>query len=301
MDKLPIATIRNLKRNGGKMNIPFKKMHGAGNDFIVLKYEDFDREEAYSLFAQKSCHRHFGIGADGILVAAPSKTADIKMFYLNSDGSRANMCGNGIRCFAKFVYDEGMVSQDIFTVETLAGILKVEVKLHEKQVKGVKVNMGKMVFEPELIPVKSNKTLFINELIEAADKSFEASSVLLGVPHTVIFVDDLTDDLVIKYGPIIEKNSLFPQNTNVNFAKVVNRSLIQVKTWERGAGFTLACGTGVTSVCGIAHHLNLADSQVEAEIDGGKLLITILPEGDIYMEGPAEDICSGLFFYEKQD
>ncbi len=278
------------------MNIPFKKMHGAGNDFVVIRYEDFPHEDKYGYFAEKSCHRHFGIGADGILVVTPSTVADTKMVYYNSDGSLANMCGNGIRCFAKFVYDEGIVKKEEFSVETLAGVLNMKVKVSNGLVEAVKVNMGKMIFEPKQIPVNTSKSKFINETLEIDGEKFEISTVLMGVPHTVIFMEELNLDYIKKYGPQIEKHQLFPNKSNVNFAKVINRGLIQVKTWERGAGYTLACGTGVTSVCGIAHHLNYVDSQVTVDIDGGQLNITIMDDANIYMEGPAETICSGLYF-----
>ncbi|GAB6088310.1 diaminopimelate epimerase [Alkaliphilus crotonatoxidans] len=281
------------------MNIPFKKIHGAGNDFIVIKYEDFPYEEHFSLLAGKVCHRHFGIGADGILIVGKSSIADLKMFYYNGDGSLANMCGNGIRCFAKFAYDEGLVNKQSFSVETLAGPLSLELKLNNHQVTSVRVNMGKMIFTPSDIPVVSSKPSFINETIEVKGRKFKISSVLMGVPHTVIFTRELTPEVVRQYGPEIEKNPLFPENTNVNFAKIINRHHIQVKTWERGAGYTLACGTGVTSVCGIAHHLGLVDHQVQVEIDGGRLDIELLPSGEIVMEGPAQDICKGIYYHKE--
>ena len=281
------------------MNIPFKKMHGAGNDFIVIKHEDFPHEDLFSNFALQSCHRHFGIGADGIMVVATSDIADVKMQYYNSDGTSGNMCGNGIRCFSKYVYDEGIVNTLEFRVETLAGVLVVKNEVEGDKVKAVKVNMGKMIYKPELIPVLSTDDSYINKQIVIEDKSFTITTVLMGVPHTVIFSNDISVETVLKYGPIIEKHMLFPKRTNVNFAEIIDRSHINVRTWERGAGYTLACGTGVTSVCGVAYDLGLADSKIEVTIDGGKLLITIEADNEIYMEGPAEDICRGTFFMKK--
>ncbi|MBM7614520.1 diaminopimelate epimerase [Alkaliphilus hydrothermalis] len=278
------------------MNIPFKKMHGAGNDFVVIKLEELPEGISLSDFAAKSCHRHFGIGADGILVVAPSEVADTKMIYYNSDGSLANMCGNGIRCFAKFVHDEGIVKQDQFSVETLAGVLLLEVKGGDCGVEAVKVNMGHMIFEPSQIPVATTKDRFIKEALEIDGEYFEVSTVLMGVPHTVIFSQQLNIEYIKKYGPMIEKHHLFPKKTNVNFAKIIDRGHIQVKTWERGAGYTLACGTGVTSVCGIAHHLDYVDGDVTVDADGGRLRITITRNDEIFMEGPATDICRGIFF-----
>jgi len=284
---------------GEIMNVPFKKMHGAGNDFIVIKNEDFPYEEQFSEFAKQSCHRHFGIGADGIMVVGASSIADVKMLYFNSDGSSGNMCGNGIRCFSKFAYDEGIVRTSDFSVETLAGVLLVETKVEDCKVKTVKVNMGKLSYKPEEIPVLTAEESYINKTLEIEGKSFVITTVLMGVPHTVIFSEDISLETVLKYGPMIEKHKLFPKGTNVNFAQIVDRGHINVRTWERGAGYTLACGTGVTSVCAVAYDLGLVEDSVEVTIDGGGLKITIEADGDIYMEGPAEDICKGIFFMKK--
>lgn len=281
------------------MKVPFKKMHGAGNDFIVIKYEDFPYPEKFSEFAKKSCHRHFGVGADGMMVVAPSETADVKMRYFNSDGSSGNMCGNGIRCFSKYAYDEEIVGTLNFSVETLAGNLLVEARAEENKISTVKVNMGSLVYRPQEIPVAVDEASFVNKSIEIEDRRFEVTSVLMGVPHTVIFTDDISHETVLKYGPLLEKHRLFPQGTNVNFAQIIDRGHIKVRTWERGAGYTLACGTGVTAVCGVACDLGLVDANVEVAIDGGRLKITITEDKRIFMEGPAEDICEGVFFMKK--
>ncbi|KAB3533148.1 diaminopimelate epimerase [Alkaliphilus serpentinus] len=280
------------------MFIPFKKMHGAGNDFIVIKEEDIPDNVELQQLARSCCHRNFGIGADGLLVVAASQAADVKMIYYNSDGSIANMCGNGIRCFSKFVFDEGLANKENFKVETLAGIYRVDVKIANHKVEFVKVNMGRMYFKPEEIPVVHDGPHFIKQKIHGGGKVFEATTVLMGVPHTVIFLDKLSDDDVRNFGPIIENMEIFPHKTNVNFVEVVSRGLVHVKTWERGAGFTLACGTGVTSVCGVAHYLDLVDSEVEVIIDGGRLQVIIKDDGTMDMEGPAEDICEGKYYYK---
>ena len=281
------------------MNVPFKKMHGAGNDFIVVKYEDFPHDELFSEFAKQSCHRHFGVGADGIMVVGSSSIADVKMLYFNSDGSSGNMCGNGIRCFSKFAYDEGIVETSDFSVETLAGVLLVETRVEDSKVKAVKVNMGKLSYKPEDIPVLTAEDSYINKTLEIEDQRFIITSALMGVPHTVIFTEDISVETVLKYGPLIEKHRLFPKGTNVNFAQIIDRGHINVRTWERGAGYTLACGTGVTSVCAVAFDLGFVDNWVEVTIDGGRLNITIEADRDIYMEGPAEDICKGIFYVKK--
>ncbi|AOY78431.1 diaminopimelate epimerase [Clostridium formicaceticum] len=282
--------------------MPFKKLHGAGNDFVIIKYESFPYEERFSELAIRSCHRRFGIGADGLMMVGSSQKADFKMYYYNSDGSRANMCGNGIRCFAKFVYDEGLIKTKQFSIETLAGIKTVHIKETDSKADAVNVNMGKMVFEPAKIPVKTEELhSFINQELKIDDKTFMISTVLMGVPHTVIFTEDLDLNMVKTVGPIIEKHAIFPENTNVNFAKIIDPTHIEVRTWERGAGYTLACGTGVTSVCGIAHHLKLVEEVVLVDTEGGRLKITIDQEKNIDMEGPAEDICCGVYFFHHEN
>ncbi|ABR48943.1 Diaminopimelate epimerase [Alkaliphilus metalliredigens QYMF] len=277
------------------MEIKFKKMHGTGNDFIMIYYEDYPFEQHFNQLAKEVCHRHFGIGADGLMIVKESSVADVQMKYFNSDGSEAGMCGNGIRCFAKFVYDEGLVKKEIFTVETLSGVKELQVATVEEKVSSVRVNMGKMVLDPKQIPVNSEGLQFINEQLMIDGEKYTISTVLLGVPHTIIFMETLDLDRVKRVGKIIENHQLFPENTNVNFAQIINQNTIRVRTWERGAGYTLACGTGVSSVCGIANHLSLVGPNVVVEIEGGKLDIEIAPEGDIYMEGPAKDICKGVY------
>lgn len=282
------------------MNIPFRKLHGAGNDFIVMKIEDLPQGTALDQLAAKVCHRRFGIGADGLLVVAPSQRAAIKMIYYNSDGSLANMCGNGIRCFGKYVYDQGLVKAEEFMVETMAGVLSLKLIIEEGKVSGAVVNMGKLDFHPPHIPMNTPKETYINETLQVLDREFKLTSLLMQVPHTVIFVEELTDELVKTYGPVIQTHPQYPQGTNVNFAQIINPQLIHVKTWERGAGQTYACGTGVTSVCGVAHYLGLGDARITVKTDGGTLIIDHLPDGALAMTGPAEEICHGNFFYENE-
>ena len=281
------------------MDILFQKLQGAGNDFVIIKYEDFPHEELFPKLAQSACHRNFGIGADGLMVVKKSEVADFFMYYFNSDGSVAKMCGNGLRCFSKYIFDNKLTAKSNLAIETLAGTLDVEIIEDNGKAYNVKVNMGKMIFDPKEIPVVCDQEECIKQSIEVDGLTYEFSTVLMGVPHTVIFLDELDLDTVKSIGPIIEGNELFPENTNVNFAKIVNRKQIEVKTWERGAGYTLACGTGVTSVCGVAKYLDLVDNEVEVITDGGKLTITIMDNQEIYMEGPAREICKGVYFFNN--
>ncbi len=278
------------------MRINFKKMHGAGNDFVVIKYEDFPFEESFNDVAKKVCHRHFGIGADGLLIVNRSDIADFRMQYYNSDGSLAAMCGNGVRCFSKFVYDEGLTDKKVFTVETLAGVKEISLTTEDGLAQYVKVNMGKITYDSDKIPVITTGSDFINQTIKINEKEFIATTVLMGVPHTVIFTEKLDIDEVKNYGFLIEKHHIFPNNTNVNFAKIIDKGNIEVRTWERGAGYTLACGTGVTSVAGVANKLGLVNKDVNVNVEGGNIKVEIKEDESLFMNGPAENICSGIFF-----
>ncbi|MGL5717591.1 MAG: diaminopimelate epimerase [Paraclostridium sp.] len=270
----------------------FWKLHGIGNDFIAIdgRFDNIDANN-YSEIAQSVCHRHFGIGADGLLVVKNSKICDIEMVYYNSDGSRANMCGNGLRCFCKYVYDNKIINNNEFTVYTLDGEKKIELETKTEDILSIKVNMGKPNFNPECIPVNTDTNKFINENIQIENKNFEVSSILMGVPHTIVFVDELNKEDVYKYGPLLEKYDIFPKNTNVNFVKVNDEDNISVYTWERGCGYTLGCGTGMTASVIISNYLGKVNNTVNVQSEGGIVKIDI--SDDVYMIGNAVKICEG--------
>lgn len=270
----------------------FWKLHGVGNDFIAIdgRFDNIDSDD-YSDLAKKVCHRHFGIGADGLLVVKNSDICDVEMVYYNSDGSRANMCGNGLRCFCKFVYDNNIVKENEFSVYTLDGIKKISLNIEKEKINTVKVNMGKPNFNPTSIPVNTDKEVFINEKLVVNNKEIELSSILMGVPHTIVFVDELVKEDVCKYGELIEKNEIFPKKTNVNFVKVDDRDNIHVYTWERGCGYTLGCGTGMTASVIVANYLDKVNKSVNVKSEGGSVSIEILD--DVYMIGNAVKICEG--------
>ncbi|MEJ8553746.1 diaminopimelate epimerase [Tepidibacter sp. Z1-5] len=272
--------------------IKFWKLHGAGNDFIAVDGEQYIIND-YSKFAKHVCHRHFGIGADGILVYKKTEDADAQMVYYNSDGSIAKMCGNGIRCFAKFIYDNKLVDKTEFKVKTLDGIKNINIDVENDEIKNIKVNMGKADFDPKAVPVITDKDIFINEKIDIDGTLINISSILIGVPHSVVFVDEMNKDFILNYGPKIEKLDIFPQKTNVNFVEIIDEDNIKVFTWERGCGYTLACGTGICSSVVISRYLGKVSDKVNVESEGGKLFIELVDDM-VYMNGTSVKICEGL-------
>lgn len=271
----------------------FWKLHGIGNDFIAIdgRFDGIDPSD-YSVLAKKVCNRRFSVGADGLLVVKDTDKADIEMVYYNADGSRGEMCGNGLRCFSKFVYDNSIVKKDEFSVNTLDGIKHVVLNISDGEINSIKVNMGTGSFLAKDVPVNTDKEKFIEEEIAVLDKKLKATSILMGVPHTVIFVDDLDVDFVKKYGEEIEKCDLFPKKTNVNFVKLHDKYNISVRTWERGCGYTLGCGTGMTACAMVCDLLGKVEKSVNVTSEGGTVRIDV--EDDMYMTGPAVKICEGF-------
>ncbi len=263
----------------------FWKLQGIGNDFIAIdgRFDNIDTDN-YGELAKKVCHRRFSVGADGLLVVKNSDVADIEMVYYNSDGSRAHMCGNGIRCFVKFVYDNNIVDKEEFDVYTLDGIKKIKINLKENKIDTIKINMGSGSFKSYDIPVNDEDDTFINKTVKVLDKEFTISSMLMGVPHTVVFVDEFDMDEVHKYGSLLEKHEKFPKKTNVNFVKVLDEENIIVRTWERGCGYTLGCGTGITASVIISNYLGKVGKSVNVTSEGGSIKID-LEEDFAYMTG----------------
>lgn len=267
------------------------KMQGLGNDFVIVDYPEYEKTGmSMSDLARKICNRNFGIGADGLIIPNLSpKTGDIGWYFYNSDGSTAQMCGNGIRCFAKYAKDNNLVSSNKFSVETLAGLITPEIQDNGE----VKVNMSKPVLEPESIPFKGSENL--NYLIKIEDKEFKINAVSMGNPHCIIFVEDNSDllEMAKTYGPMIEKHELFPEKTNVEFVRVISKNEMDLRVFERGCGITLACGTGACAsvVAGILN--NLTESKVKVNLLGGALTIdwqdsSADANSDVFMTGPAE-------------
>lgn len=266
----------------------FVKMHGLGNDFVFIE-DKTGQDKDYTVLARAMCNRHTGIGADGLIVIVDSRVADVRMRIINSDGSEAEMCGNGIRCFAKYVYDSGIIEKKQFTVETPAGIMEPEITVGaDNKAELITINMGRPSFNRSEIPMEGTDGRVLNEDLCVDGENWKITSLLMGVPHTVTYVDDVDSVDIEKIGPLFEKHEAFPKHTNINFAQQMDDRTVKVRTWERGAGATLACGTGSCSVA-VASFLNgRTGREVDIQLPLGTLHIEYREEdGNVYMTGPA--------------
>ena len=270
----------------------FTKMHGCGNDYVYVNcFEETVGDPAR--IAPIVSDRHFGVGADGLVLIVPSDVADFRMRMFNADGSEAEMCGNAIRCVAKYVYDRGMTGKTEFDCETGAGVLHLVTTVAGNKVETVRVNMGEPRLERGEIPMKGEAGRVLCEPLDVDGTTFEVSCVSMGNPHTVIKVDCATDELVLGFGPRIENHPAVPARTNVEFVQVVSRTEARQRTWERGAGETLACGTGASAVC-VACALNgWTERQVLIHLLGGDLEIEWAEDDCVYMTGPATHVFDG--------
>lgn len=278
--------------------ISFTKMQGAGNDYIYVNCLDKNIENINET-AKRLSDRHFGIGSDGLVLICPSDKADFKMEMYNSDGTRAEMCGNASRCVGKYVYDKGLTAKTSVTLETLAGIKTLDLNIKNGSVKSVCVNMGAPELSPVKIPVKSELDKFISQPVVADGTEYRVTCVSMGNPHAVIFEDeknglDIDTFNIEKLGPLFENNPIFPNRTNTEFARVLNGGTIKMRVWERGAGETLACGTGACAVLAAASLCGLAGDEADLLLLGGTLHIKWdKTDNNIYMTGPAEFVFDG--------
>ena len=278
--------------------IKFTKMQGLGNDYVYMDaiHQKIENESSLAQFVS---NRHFGIGSDGLILICKSDVADFKMRMFNSDGSEAEMCGNGIRCVGKFVYDKGLTDKTTVTIETLAGIKTLELNTKDGKVETVKVDMGEPILNPKEIPVISDEEPVKNLMLEAEGRKFKFTCVSMGNPHAITEVEDTEKFDVEKYGKVLEIDKAFPNKTNVEFIQIVDKNHVKMRVWERGAGETLACGTGACAT-DVACYLNgKTDRNVEVELLGGKLYIEWNEENNhIYMTGPAVTVFEGMLDYE---
>lgn len=272
-------------------------MHGAGNDYV---YIDATVQVPTNLsdLARKMSDVHFGIGSDGLVAIMRSDVADFRMRMFNADGSEAEMCGNATRCIGKYVYERGLTDKTEVTLETLAGIKVLSLHVHDGIVESVTVDMGAPELRPDAVPVKSSSVeARISELEKIGDIVYRITGVSMGNPHGVIFVDNITDKMVLEEGPQLEVADIFPRKANIEFAKVIDRHTIEMRVWERGTGETFACGTGACATAVAAVLNGLTDREVEMRLRGGVLHIRWdEATGHVFMTGPAAFICDGKFY-----
>lgn len=271
----------------------FTKMQGLGNDYVYVNCMEQMVEDAAET-ARRVSDRHFGIGSDGLILICPSDKADFEMRMYNADGSRGEMCGNGIRCVGKYVYDYGLTDKTSLSVETLGGIKHLFLEVEDGKVRLVKVDMGPAILEPEKIPVTAEGSRVVDEPLQVDGKTFRMTCVSMGNPHAVIYVDDVQGMDLEKTGPSFENHERFSNRINTEFAHVLDRNTVEMRVWERGSGETLACGTGACAVA-VASILNgYTEDQVTVRLLGGDLKIEWDREANkVYMTGPAEVVFDG--------
>ncbi len=272
----------------------FTKMHGAGNDYVYVNCFEETVSDPQQTAIQVS-NRNFGIGSDGLILIMPSDQADVRMRMFNSDGSESEMCGNGIRCVAKYAYDHGIVAKTEITAETGAGILTLQLfPGPDGKIEKVRVNMGPPRLTRGEIPMTGDGAVrVVSDELTVLDRTFRITCVSMGNPHCVIYVDDVDSFPVATYGPLIENNPIFPRRTNVEFIQIISRSEVKQRTWERGAGETLACGTGASAVCVAGVLNNVTERKILNHLAGGDLELEWVEDGPVFMTGPATEVFSG--------
>lgn len=271
----------------------FTKMHGIGNDYVYVNcFEESIKNPAeVSKFVSD---RHFGIGSDGLILISPSARADFRMNIYNADGSQAEMCGNGIRCVAKYVYDYGLTDKTEISVETLAGIKYLKLQVENGKVATVEVNMGAPILEPKEIPVAVEESPVINVPVEVKGKTYHMTCVSMGNPHAIIFMDNVKELDIEAIGPYFENHTVFPKRTNTEFVEVIDRNTVNMRVWERGSDETLACGTGACATTVACILNNKTEDEVTVHLLGGDLKIRWdRKENQVYMTGPATVVFDG--------
>ncbi|MCE5287380.1 MAG: diaminopimelate epimerase [Pelosinus sp.] len=278
----------------------FTKWHGLGNDFVIV--DGFkEKISDYKAAAVQICDRHFGIGADGLVLILPSACADFQMRIFNSDGSEAEMCGNATRCVARYVYENGLTDKRKITLETGAGLIKPELILNGKEIQAIRVDMGMPRLTRKEIPASGPEEEQIFKLpLKVLGNTYAITCVSMGNPHTITFVEDVKAVDLTAIGPLIETNPLFPQKTNVEFIEVIDRKNIRMRVWERGAGITLACGTGACASVVAAVLNEKIERQATVHLTGGSLLVEWnSTDNHVYITGPATEVFAGIYKNEK--
>jgi diaminopimelate epimerase len=274
--------------------IKFTKLQGTGNDYLII---DSRKRPIANLkkLAIGICDRHYGVGSDGILILLNSKTADYRMRIFNPDGSEAEMCGNGIRSFAKYLYDNRIVNKKHVDIETSAGVKRLVLNVTNKKVRSVVVNMGAPILQRERIPMIGRPGMVINEALRMDDgTTFDITSLSMGNPHLIVFVEDIDRFPVEKYGPLLENHPLFPNRTNVEFVKVISRNEVSQRTWERGTGETLSCGTGASAVTAACILNKMTERKILIHLRGGDLKTEWREkDNNVYLTGPTVEVFRG--------
>ena len=275
------------------MELKFTKMQGCGNDYVYISTFDQTVEDLSSV-AKKLSDRHFGIGGDGVIFVCPSDVADGKMRMFNEDGSEGRMCGNGVRCVAKFLYDHGLARKETLTVETLSGIKTITLAMESGEVVGATVDMGKAETNPSQIPVLLEGEEIINRPITVGGREYRITCVSMGNPHCVVFADDVRSIPLEQIGPLFERNPLFPESVNTEFIRVIDRTHLEMRVWERGSGETLACGTGACAsvVAAVKNGYCDKNTPITVTLLGGDLRI-VYGDETVLMEGPARTVFEG--------
>jgi len=273
----------------------FTKMQGCGNDYVYVNGFE-EKIEDYGALAQAVSNRHFGVGSDGLVMILPSDQQDFRMRMFNADGSEAEMCGNAIRCVGKYVYDNDMTDQSTVAIQTEAGVKILELTIEEGKVTYARVDMGEPILQPSLVPVESDLDPVVGELMVVDQRAFAMTCVSMGNPHAITFVDEITEDHVYNIGPKLEIHQAFPNKTNVEFVKVVDRDTLEMRVWERGTGETLACGTGACATLVAAVLNDKSNRKAAVNLLGGQLMI----EWDeatnhVFMSGPAVTVFEGVW------
>jgi len=288
MDKIAKTSLKIMEKNF------FIKSHGLGNEYIVLDSDNISFDLDIN-GVKRLCNINFGLGTDGVLLKVESEKADVGLIIYNPDGSEAEKSGNGLRIFCKFIYDYGFISKQEFTVETKGGIVKAFIKeVINSKAKVISVDMGEAIFKSDLIPTNFDSDEVLDKIICVNNKDYTVSCVSVGNPHCIILKDALDIEEIKTYGPFIENHPMFPNRINTQFAKVINRNLVEILIWERGVGFTLASGSSSSAVACILKKKELIDNHVTIQMIGGKLDIEISDNWKIRMTGEVRQICEGF-------
>lgn len=278
----------------GSVRMKFTKMHGLGNDYIYVNAFTETIDDPHALAIAVS-DRHFGVGADGLVLIAPSRVADFQMLMYNADGSQGEMCGNASRCVAKYVYERGMTDRTVITLETLAGIKTLHLTVKDGSVESVRVDMGRAIVDCESVPCLLGEGVVTKAPITVLGRTFEITPVSMGNPHGVIFLEEPVEAFdLTRYGSALETHPMFPKKANIEFVNVLARDRLRMRVWERGSGITLACGTGSCAALVAAKLCGLADSRAAVVLDGGELVDEWDEEtGHVFMTGPATHVFEG--------